>query len=109
MSRSSAAQFSQRVNQAFQFLEQNCPPSEIVTRFATQLGISPRQAARYLQAARRQTQPQAIPEPKVVFTVKLPAGLAQKVRQAAQVQRRSLSDWVAQGLEAKLRHTPRHG
>lgn len=103
------AQYSRRVNQAFQFLEQNRTPAEIVARFAAQLGVSPRQAARYLQAARQQTRPRAIPEPKEVFTVKLPRSLLQKVRHAAQIEKGSISDWVAQALEVQLHRVSRHG
>ena len=109
MSRSSLAQYSRRVNQALQFLNRPAPPAKVVTRLAAHLGVSPRQAARYVHAAQGQSAPLAVPEAKVVFTVKLPKKLIRQVRQRARAQDRSISDWVAQALEEQLREVPRHG
>ena len=109
MSRSSIAQYSRRVNQALQFLNRPLSPAEVVTRLAAQLGVSTRQAARYVQAAQQQSVPLSIPEAKDVFTIKLPKSLIRRVRQTARAQNRPISDWVAQALEAQLRGVPRHG
>ena len=109
MSRSSIAQYSRRVNQALQFLNRPLSPAEVVTRLAAQLGVSTRQAARYVQAAQQQSAPVSIPEVKDVFTVKLPQSLIRRVRQRARAQDRPISDWVAQALEEQLRGVPRHG
>jgi len=97
------------VNQAFQFLNRPLSPAEVVTRLATQLGVSARQAARYVQAAQQQSAPLSIPEDKDVFTVKLPKSLIRRVRQRARAQDRPISDWVAQALEEQLGGVPRHG
>src|SRR6266567_7831922 len=69
-------------------------PAEVVTRMAAQLGVSTRQAARYVQAAQQQSVPVSIPEAKDVFTVKLPKSLIRRVRQRARAQDRPISDWV---------------
>jgi hypothetical protein len=76
---------------------------------AAQLGVSTRQAARYVQAAQQQPVPLSIPEAKEVFTVKLPKSLIERVRQSARAQDRPISDWVAQALEEQLRGARRHG
>ena len=84
-------------------------PAEAVTRLAAQLGVSTRQAARYVQAAQQQSVPLSIPEAKDVFTVKLPKSLMRRVRQRARAQEQSISDWVAHALEEQLRGGRRHG
>jgi hypothetical protein len=97
------------VNQALQFLNQQIVPAEVVTRLAVQVGVSPRQAARYVRAAQQQSSPLPIPETKAVFTVKLPPRLIRQVRRVARAQDRSISDWVAHALVEQLRGAPRHG
>ena len=97
------------MNQAHQFLDRPLSSAEVVTRLAAQLGVSTRQAARYLRAAQQQSVPLAIPEAKAVFTVKLPKSLIRRVRQRARAEDRPISDWVTQALEEQLRGAPRHG
>ena len=97
------------MNQALQFLNRPLSPAEAVTRLAAQLGVSARQAARYVQAAQQQSVPLSIPEAKDVFTVKLPKSLMGRVRQRARAQDQSISDWVAHALEEQLRGGRRHG
>jgi hypothetical protein len=109
LSRSSVAQYSRRVNQAIQLLNREKTWAEVVTRLAAQLGVSPRQAARYVQAAQQQSTPLAVPEVKEVFTVKLPKSLIHRVRRQARTQDRTISEWVAGALEEHLRAGARHG
>lgn len=97
------------MNQALQLLNRPLSPAEVVTRLAAQLGVSTRQAARYVQAAQKQSVPLSIPEAKDVFTVKLPKSLIRRVRQTARAQDQTISDWVGQALEEQLRGIPRHG
>jgi hypothetical protein len=68
--------------------------------------ISPRQAYRYLQQAVQLTQPVAVSESKLAFTVKLPRSLIQRVRLYASVKRISISEVVTRALLAFL---PRRG
>lgn len=109
MSRSSVAQYYRRVNQAIHLLHQEKSPAEVVTCLAERLGVSARQAARYVQAAQKQSAILAVPEVKEVFTVKLPKSLIHRVRRQACIRERSLSDWVAEALEEHLRGRARHG
>ncbi len=97
------------MNQAIQFLNRPLSPAEVVTRLATQLGVSPRQAARYVHAAQQQSAPLSIPEDKDVFTVKLSQSLIRQVRQTARAHNQPISHWVAQALEEQLRRVGRHG
>jgi len=97
------------VNQAIQFLKREKSPAEVVARLAAQLGVSSRQAARYVRAAQQQPGPLAIPELNEVFTVKLPKRLIHRVRRTARLQESSISEWVAEALEEQLRSGTRHG
>jgi hypothetical protein len=97
------------VNQAIQLLKREKTWAEVVARLAAQLGVSPRQAARYVQAAQQQSTPLTVPELKEVFTVKLPKSLIRRVRRQARTQDRSISDWVAEALEEHLRDGASHG
>ena len=97
------------MNQAFQFLNRGHPPAEVVARLTKELGASARQAARYVQAAQQQARPQAVPEAKEAFTVKLPQSLIERVRRAAGGPKGAISDWVARALESQLSRSRRHG
>jgi predicted HicB family RNase H-like nuclease len=72
-------------------------------------GLSRRQAYRYLQEAQQSASPLPIPEPKAVFTVKLPHSLIPQVRQQARQQRCSISQWVERALRLELGHAKGHG
>ena len=97
------------MNQAIQLLKRETSPAEVVAQLAAQLGVSPRQAARYVRAAQQQPGPLVVPEVKEVFTVKLPKSLIQQVRRTARLRENSISEWVAEALEEQLRGGTRHG
>jgi hypothetical protein len=97
------------VNQAFQLLNRGNPPAAVVARLAESLGASARQAARYVQAAQHQSQPQAVPEATEAFTVKLPKSLIERVRRAAGGPKGAISQWVAVAFESQLSRSRRHG
>jgi hypothetical protein len=97
------------VNKAIQLLNREKTWAEVVARLAAQLGVSTRQAARYVQAAQQQSGPLPVLERKDVFTVKLPMSLIHRVRREARAQDRLISDWVAEALEKHLRGGARHG
>ncbi len=59
--------------------------------------LSERQARRYVERARDEGAME-VAAPKVVFTVKLPAALARRVRRAARTTGQSISGLVAQAL-----------
>ena len=64
--------------------------------------ISPRQAYRYLEQAQQLKAPVPPGESKLAFTVKLPRGLIQRVREYATKKRLSISEVVSRALLALL-------
>jgi hypothetical protein len=68
---------------------------------AGRFSCSQRQARRYVEVAAR-SGAVVVPEPATVFTVKMPTGLAQRVREHARASGRSISAVVTQALEEFL-------
>jgi len=99
--RADGAEHAQRVNAAAGLLEAGVTAAEAARVLAGRLGCSVRQARRYAdQAAAGGRMP--VPEPGVVFTVKLPGRLAAAVREHARASGRTISAVVAQALEEFL-------
>ena len=94
---------------ALDLLKKKISPKEVVSSLEAEFKLSARQAYRYLHQAQRTTKPLAVPEPKAVFTVKLPTSLIQRVRQIARRRRQPISDLVNQALEAWLTKSKAHG
>jgi hypothetical protein len=95
------AEHAQRVNAAAGLLDAGVSAAEAARVLAGRLGCSVRQARRYAdQAAAGGRVP--VPEPGVVFTVKLPGRLAAAVREHARASGRTISAVVAQALEEFL-------
>lgn len=109
MNRASAAQHSQRVNQALRFLQQALPPAEAARRLGRAHGISTRQGYRYVRFAAANPAPVSIPEAKAVFTVKLPRSLIRRVRRTARRGGGEISAWVADALQRALPADSAHG
>src|ERR1700760_1741303 len=74
-----AGEQAERVNAAADLLESGVPEAEAARVLATRFGVSARQARRYADQARASGRAE-VPEANVVFTVKLPAALAGRVR-----------------------------
>lgn len=100
--RARADQYAQRVNRALRLLAAGTSSADAARRLAAELKLSERQAWRYVQAATDRSEPLPVPEPKVVFTVKLPASLVGRVRSMAASQGTTLSALVAEALERLL-------
>ena len=99
--RADSAQHAERVNAAAGLLAAGLAPAAAARVLASQFGCSARQARRYVdQAAAGGAVP--VPEPGVVFTVKLPGRLAAAVREHARQSGRTISAVVAQALEEFL-------
>jgi hypothetical protein len=96
------AQYAERVNRALGLLRR-IPPSAVLRTLARRYRVSPRQARRYVEAAQEHSQELPVPEATVVFTVKLPARLARRLRALARGTGESLSSLVRRGLEEWLR------
>jgi hypothetical protein len=99
--RAAGGQHAERVNAAAGLAAAGVPAAEAARVLAGRFGCSVRQARRYVdQAAVSGRVP--VPEPGVVFTVKLPGRLAAAVREHAGVSGRTISAVVAQALEEFL-------
>ena len=101
-------EYARRVNEAMEMLKERFPSGEVARELARRHDVSVRQGWRYVRDAAERAQPLEIPEQKVVFTVKLPESLAQRIRAAAASRGQTLSALVTEALEAMLRHL-RHG
>jgi len=99
--RASADQRARRINAAAGLLDAGVGTADAARQIAGRFRLSQRQARRYVEAAREQGRV-AVPEPAVVFTVRLPAGLVDRVRHHAATSGRTLSSLVAEALEAWL-------
>jgi Ribbon-helix-helix protein, copG family len=99
-----AGEQAERVNAAADLLEAGVPAAEAARVLAVRFGVSARQARRYADQARASGRTE-VPEASVVFTVKLPAALAARVRAHAResgttisaVVTRALTEFLARG------------
>ena len=99
--RAPAAQHAERVNAAADLAEAGVLPAEAARVLAGRFAVSVRQARRYAdQAAAGGRVP--VPGAKVVFTVKLPAALAGRVRAHAREHHTAISAVVARALSEFL-------
>jgi len=96
---------AERVNAAAGLLASGMAPVEAVHVVAQRFSVSVRQGRRYVEAA--MAGPVEVPEASVVFTVKLPASLAARVREHAHEQGVTISASVARALAEFLQHAPR--
>ena len=109
MARSSNSVRVERINAALELLNGHLSSVESAQELAKAYGMSMRQAYRYLQAARRQQQPVAIPEQKIPFTVKLAPSVVTALRQHAINQKISLGEAVQLAITAYLQAEEQSG
>ena len=102
MGRANDIEKAERLNQARHLLEQFDHVPDAIRKMVRDCGVSPRQAYRYLQEARRLKQPVVVGDPKVAFTVKLSQTLVERVRSHASMTGLSLSEIVSRALVALL-------
>lgn len=95
--RARADQVAKRINTAAELLAGGMAVADATVMLARRHRLSQRQARRYVERARDEGS-MDVPGPKVVFTVKLPAALARRVRRAARATGQSISALVAQAL-----------
>jgi hypothetical protein len=96
-SRAGQVQYAERVNAAADLIKAGVPAVDAAARLADRFGVSARQARRYVDQA-CSTGRRAVPEASVVFTVKLPASLAARVRRNAAQSGTTISATVAEAL-----------
>jgi hypothetical protein len=95
--RARADQVAKRVNTATELLDAGLDVIDATRDLARRHRLSERQARRYVERARDEGAME-IPGRKIVFTVKLPAGLARRVRGAARATGQSISALVSEAL-----------
>jgi len=95
--RARAEQVAKRVNAATELLDAGMDVIDATRTLARRYRLSERQARRYVERARDQGSME-VPGRKVVFTVKLPVGLARRVRRAAHATGQSISALVSEAL-----------
>ncbi|MGE5288019.1 MAG: hypothetical protein ACM3ML_12610 [Micromonosporaceae bacterium] len=100
-SRCGTAEFAQRVNAAVEFLESGIPVADAVRVLADRFECSQRQARRYVERAAAVGRV-VVPEETVVFTVKVPAALAVRVRARARESGITISALVTRALTEYL-------
>ena len=104
--RARVTEYAQRVNRAVGLLAR-VPPATARQTLARHFRISSRQASRYVQTAQQHPRGLPVPEPTVVFTVKLPVSVVRRVRALARATGVSLSALVTRALTESLRRRPR--
>ncbi len=95
--RARADQVAKRINTAGELLGSGLDVIEATRELARRHRLSERQARRYVERARTEGAVE-VPGAKVVFTVKLPAELARRVRSVARSTGQTISAVVAQAL-----------
>ena len=103
MPRADQAQRVLRVNLAFRWLQAGLSPPEVTQRLAAQIGISSRQAYRYVTEAQQMNAPMAAVEAKAVFTLKLPQSPIARLHQYSESTGQTLTQIVSQVLLAFFR------
>ena len=99
--RARAEQVAKRVNAAAELLGAGMDVTGASRDLARRHRLSERQARRYVERARDEGEME-VPGRKVVFSVKVPAALARRVRNAAKATGQSISSLVAQALSEFL-------
>ena len=107
MPRASGPQHAERLNLAFGWLNLGVAPVEAAERLAAKAGISRRQAYRYIEQAQQLDARVPTVEAKVVFSVKLPQALVDRIHRFAASRGETLSEIVSRALWAMIR--PRGG
>ena len=92
---------AERINAAAELVEAGVATAEAVRVLAERFAVSTRQARRYVDQAASGGRVE-VPETSVVFTVKLPASLAARVRRHAHEAGVTISAVVARALSEFL-------
>jgi hypothetical protein len=85
------------------------PLPEAARRLSQQLGLSRRQAYRYLEQAGQLDHPVEVVKPTVAVTLKLPASTVHALRSYARRSGLTLGEIVTRALQAFLGGLRRHG
>jgi hypothetical protein len=102
MARATQADKARQLNAAHQLLERNTKLSDAAQRLSRELGLSLRQAYRYLEQAARLKRPVEILQTTVPITLKLPPRTARRLRACARSRRLTIGTIVTRALDAFL-------
>jgi hypothetical protein len=105
-SRADDARYAERVNAAVNLIEDGVSAVDAAATLASRFAVSVRQARRYVDQA-LSTGRRPVPEASVVFTVKLPASLAARVREHAHEGGVTISAVVTRALSEFLQRAHR--
>jgi uncharacterized protein with PIN domain len=106
--RARADQVAKRINMATELLGSGLEVLDATRALARRHRLSERQARRYVERARDEGSV-VVPGAKAVFTVKVPADLARRVRRAARTTGQTISAVVTQALAEFLERHPGEG
>lgn len=95
-------ELAQRINHAYALLKKERSSAEILDSLMKQYGVSRIQAYRYMRLAKENQKPIPVPEPSVVFTVKLEPSLIRRIKAVASSMGISISKVVKMALEEFL-------
>jgi hypothetical protein len=95
-------ELADRINHTFTLLGKGLSSAEILEDLITRYGVSRVQAYRYIQMAKKNQDFIPIPEPSIVFTVKLGASLIKHIKATASSTGVSISTVVKMALEEFL-------
>ena len=109
MDRATDTQKAERLNHARELLRRFDHLPNAVAQLVKDSGVSPRQAYRYLQQARRLKQSVPVGDAKIAFTVKLSQALVRRLRAFANRTDLSLSEIVSRAVLAALPQRRRRG
>ena len=90
-------EYAERINAAAELVESGMPVAEAAAALAGRFAVSVRQARRYVDTAAAGGRV-PVPQTSVVFTVKLPAPLAARVRAHARDSESTISAVVVRAL-----------
>ena len=108
MIRSTRSQKAERLNAARKLLAMSFDVSEAAMTLSRDLGLSRRQAYRYLEQARSGA-PRAAPEASITITLKMPASLARDLRAQATASQVTTSEIVRRAVSSFLLASREHG
>ena len=109
MARSTRAQKAERLNVAYGLLAEGRSMAEAATMLSQELGLSRRQAYRYLQEARAIGHPVAVSEASVAITLKIPGSVARDLRAYASSFGLTIGEIVARAVSGYLSAAGKHG
>lgn len=95
-------ELAQRTNHAFTLLKKDLSSAEVLDALVNRYGVSRVQAYRYVGLAKKNQDFIPIPEPSVVFTVKLAPSLIKRIKSTSSSMGLSISTVVKMALEEFL-------